>query len=221
MRAILLGPVIGAGDAIEFLRSLRVGPQDLCVGVDGGTQVWLDAGYRPHFAVGDWDSLRLKNKILPGIPTLSLSKNKDRSDLYFAARAAMKWDIQELICLGVTGGERFDHHLATLYDLSIFASGKYGKLKSVSAIGVEGEYHFLSEAIPQWKGSFLKRRLVSVFAMGGRATGVTFSGFQFLLKNATLFPSSLGLSNWTQKRKCEVHLRKGQLLVILPRNGVN
>lgn len=220
-RAILLGPMIGSSQhPSKLLPSLKIGTDDLLVGVDGGTQAWLDWGYRPHFAVGDWDSLKSQKKVLSKIPHLSLSTHKDRSDLFFAARAAIEIGAQELVCLGVTGGQRLDHHLATLLDLSAFSTGKYGKLKSVLAAGLDGEYHFLSESIPRWSLTSKRRRLISIFALAGEGVGVSLSGFQYALKNVTLSSSSLGLSNWTQKRKCEVRLRKGQLLVILPRHGV-
>jgi thiamine pyrophosphokinase len=221
MRAILLGPIAGSyRHPKKLLSSLRVESKDLLIGVDGGTQTWLNWGYRPHCAIGDWDSLKSRKKILSQIPHLSLSKDKDRSDLFFAVRAAIELGAQELVCLGVTGGKRLDHHLATLFDLSVFSTGKYGKLKSVQAAGVDGEYHFLSESISRWVHFSNRRRLVSIFAIGGEVAGVTLSGFQYGLKNVTLKLSSLGLSNWTEERKCEVRLRKGQLLVIIPRHGL-
>jgi thiamine pyrophosphokinase len=178
-------------------------------------------GYDPHVAVGDWDSLKSGREILSRIPHLSLSSHKDRSDLFFAARAAVALGADELVCLGVTGGPRVDHHLASLFDLAEFSTGRYGKLKSVRAIGLDGEYSFLSESIPVWTGQLKRKQLVSIFALKGHAQGVTLKGFRYPLSNAALSSSSRGLSNQAKARNCEVHLRKGQLLVIMPGYWMN
>ena len=218
VRAILVGPLVDS-DAKKRIRSLRIQQNDFIVAVDGGVNRCLEMGLRPHFAVGDWDSLENSKAILEGIKHISLLRNKDRSDLFFAGIAALEAGATQVLCLGVTGA-RPDHHLAMLYDLADFASGVYGKLKAVSAIGPDGDYHFLSQAIPHWKGRLPKATTLSLFALRGPAEGVTLAGFQFPLIDTQIVPSSLGLSNRTSKRICEVHLRKGELLVIIPRVGI-
>ncbi len=217
MRSILLGPVpMLARERKALFRSVQLTEDDLLVGVDGGAQVWMDEGYTPHFVVGDWDSLKTK-KILSRLPHLSLSRSKDRSDLFFGVYAAIQAGADDLVCLGVTGG-RPDHHLAVLYDLSTFSTGVFGSVKSVQALGVDGEYFFLSEKISSWKKSHFQGRLTSLFAMGAPVRGLTLKGFDYPLRDATLGLSSHGLSNRIKSKICEVHLRKGQLLVILPHN---
>ncbi len=216
MRAILLGPRLGSKSQQKaILKSAQVNSQDFLMGVDGGTALWLEHGIQPHFAVGDWDSLKHKRAILSQVPHLTLSIDKDRSDLFFAGLAAIQAGATDLLCLGVTGG-RPDHHLATLMDLSMFSTGRHGKLNSVIARGVEGDTLFLSTQIPFWQGSFPQGTTISIFALGLPAKGVTLKGFRYPLKNEDLHPSSFGLSNRVEKRKCEVHLRKGQLVVIMP-----
>jgi len=220
MRAILLGPLAGSDRRQKgLLRALKIQKNDLLIGVDGGTRIWKTLGYQPNLAVGDWDSLTQKKKVLAGLSHITLPQSKERSDLFYAAVAAIELGAQELVCLGVTGG-RMDHHLAMLLDLSGFSTGRYGKLKSVQAIGLDANYYFLSEAIPSWKGVTSLKSIISIFAMNGAAGGVTLSGFRYNLKNAVLNPSSHGLSNQTRRRNCEVSLRKGQLLVIMLRNGI-
>jgi len=220
MRAWLIGASFVPSKIFfsQVLDELHLQITDLRVGVDGGAKTWLELGWEPHFAVGDWDSLGSTHRLLGRIPHLSLSRHKDRSDLYYAARAAIAIGAQELVCLGVTGGPRLDHHLATLFDLSEFSTGKYGKLRSVRAVDREEDCVFLSESIPTWTGVLKKQQKVSVFALGGVVEGVTLDGFKYPLKNADLLPSSLGLSNRVAKRNCEVCLRKGQLLVIIRRH---
>lgn len=227
-RAILLGPALKSSDTVrELLKKVKLKSSDLRIGVDGGTLHWLDAGFNPDIAVGDWDSLpEARHSILRKIPHITLNPKKDRSDLYFALRTAVELGATELVALGVTGG-RPDHHLAVLYDLSLFSKGEFGQVSSVEAIGPEGRYIFLSSspsrrAAPSacWKsGPLRKGQLISVFALGAEASGVTLKGFRYLLKDAVLKPSSLGLSNVVTAKQGEVRLRKGVLLVIMPQNG--
>ena len=59
--------------------------------------------------------------------------------------------------------------------------------------------------------------IVSVFAMGGIADGVSLKGFRWELSEATLLPeSSLGLSNELNEDIGKVSVRKGTLVVIQP-----
>src|SRR5262249_29262497 len=114
-RAILIGPLLlkmPPSERRKILSSINLTSGDLRIGVDGGTDVWLKAGLSPHLAVGDWDSLRSRN-VLNTIPRLTYSPEKDESDLFLAARAAIDLGARSIVCAGVTGG-RLDHHLASL-----------------------------------------------------------------------------------------------------------
>lgn len=194
---------------------------DLFVGVDGGVEMWLKLGLKPHLAVGDWDSYQgaKARKVLAGLHHLDLPVDKDRSDLYYAACAVIKAEATQLICLGVTGG-RPDHHLAALMDLTALAAGEAapeaGQLTQVSAYGPEAEYQFLSAEIPRWKDSFAQPTTISIFAMRGAAQGVSLKGFKYPLKNAQIEPSSRGLSNRSWAMSCEASVKTGSLLVLIP-----
>lgn len=246
-RAFLVGSGFEKGGAAnnracawikKTLLAQRFGPRDLLIGVDGGLDLLCGlrandppGGRLPDYAVGDWDSLGDRG-LLSRVRHVTLPSEKDRSDLFFAAISAIEAEASQLICLGVTGG-RPDHHLATLMDLSEFSTGKYGQLKSIQAIGVEGEYLFLSGKIPVWKGklnSKPKGQVVSFFGMGRGAKRVTLKGFKYALQRQDLEPSSRGLSNevlgnevlstsWQGRPsycECEVKLEAGQLLMIIP-----
>src|SRR4051812_12235708 len=111
------------GSARELRRSLDSVGIDarsipLLVAVDGGLKLLRRAGLEPDFAVGDWDSLSPGRPAaaLRGILHFTLPRDKDRSDLYYACRAAIAAGANDLVCLGVTGG-RPDHQLAALFDL--------------------------------------------------------------------------------------------------------
>src|SRR4051812_17967315 len=104
MRAILVGAV-EVPDRVQkrLLRALKIQADDLLIGVDGGTQCLIRLGFKPDFAIGDWDSLKKKANILSQVPHLTLPKNKNRSDLFYAGIAAIEAGAKEILCLGVTG----------------------------------------------------------------------------------------------------------------------
>ena len=219
-RAILLGPAIKPGlQCKKLIKSLKINNSDWLIGVDGGAHTWLKLGFMPNLAVGDWDSLkntRSQRRVLKYLSHLTLPRDKDRSDLFYAACAAVNAGKKHLVCLGVTGG-RPDHHLAMIYDLADIAAESGGQLKTVMALDADAEYYFLSKHIPQWIGRLLVGQTVSIFSINRITTGVTLTGMLYALKNAKLAPSSLGLSNKIVKQHCSVTLCSGRLLVLIPK----
>lgn len=213
MRAILVGANLGKDSAFKkVLRELRLNPTDLRVAVDGGIEAWKSFGLEPHFAIGDWDSLKSRS-LLKGLTYLTLPTRKDRSDLSYACHAAAYLGADELVCVGVTGG-RADHHLASLLELS---QADLPLRAPIRAIDAQAETIFLSENSPAWRRKGLRGQLVSVFALGGAARGVTLSGLEYSLRNAKLEPSSLGLSNVARGGEVRVSLKRGRLVIVLPR----
>ncbi len=219
-RAILLGPSVQSLSKIkQILQDIKMDRDcDIIVGIDGGVDVWDKLGYKPHFGVGDWDSLKSKKR-LSSLAHITLQKDKDRSDLFFSAVAALNSGADEIVALGVSGGKRADQHLAMLLDCSFISSGDLGLVKSVRVLGEDADYYFLSPRIPRWVGKNLKGRTASLFAMTAKVSGLTLKGFRYTLKNGILIPSSHGMSNVITETSCDVHLRNGRLLVIMPKNG--
>lgn len=226
MRAVLIGPLFSSTpfERAKLFKVLNGCSSVVRIGVDGGFAKCLKHGISPDLVVGDWDSLKTPRfkKMLKNFPHVTLSRDKDQSDLYFSILEALKRGADELFCFGVTGGERPDQHLATLFDLSSFSEkslkvgGQEKGFKRVEAYGSDAAYIFLSQRIPQWKGYFSKKTLISVFAMESKTGGVSLSGFKYRLENAVLNPSSQGMSNMTVKKNCMVKLKKGKLLIVIP-----
>lgn len=213
MRAVLMGPIERVGPALsQMLRKLKITKRDVLIGVDGGVDLWLRAGFKPRLAIGDWDS-QLARIPPRGISTQTLPSEKDRSDLHFALRAAIGLGASEVICLGVTGA-RPDHHYGSLHEIAAAASS--GKLARVSAHGRDGDYYFQSARMKPWIGRGIQGKTVSIFAVGGPARGVTLHGFKYPLSGATLGLSTHGLSNIALSRSCQVTLKSGQLIIIVP-----
>src|SRR4051812_42912639 len=100
MRAILAGPLIAEAELSAVARELRLGERDLRIAVDGGLRAWMGSGLGAEVAVGDWDSLGRSDqarKWLAAIPRLELPRAKNRSDLFYACRAAIELGATEII----------------------------------------------------------------------------------------------------------------------------
>lgn len=193
-----------------WVKSLKLKSSDLLIAVDLGVEILLRAGLTPSFAVGDWDSIgAVGMRALRRIPHLTLPRSKDRSDLFYGLEAAQDFEVERILCAGVTGG-RADHHLANLMDL-----GNLAARIPITSWSSEAEFHFVSAQVP-WRVRLSKRALVSIFAWQGPALGVSLRGFCYSMKGARLEPSSHGLSNLVSSGQVEVRLKKGLLLVVVP-----
>jgi thiamine pyrophosphokinase len=172
-------------------------------------------GIVPNYAVGDWDSLTQKSfKKLSGIRKESLPQDKLRSDLHYAIQSACRVGVKELVCLGVTGG-RPDHHLASIYELAL--ASRQAPLESVVAYGPEGDYHFFSDLMNQpLKLKLKKGTVLSVLPLLEEAHGLSLRGFRFPMNNGALSFSSHGLSNQVSQPSCEIQLRSGCVVVMIP-----
>lgn len=225
-RALLIGPMLSSSkELVKALKQVKCGRGDVLIAVDEGLRKCLDAELTPDIAVGDWDSLS-NRKLLAKVPHLTLPCDKDRSDLYYALEVALSLEPEAVICIGFSGG-RPDHHLGMLLDLARLAAASDDfdfttRLKTVCAIAPDAEYYFLSKRIPRWQGKLKEGQLLSVFALGGEASGVTLRGLEYPLRNAPLSPSSRALSNEVSGAHgglCSVQLSSGQLVVVIPTPG--
>ncbi len=209
-RAILVGPTFGR----SRLPRVKIHPRDRVIGVDAGAWWALKAGMSLDLAIGDFDSL---SKIPGGLhairktPSVRLKREKDLSDLGCAIRFAREAGASELLCLGFTGGPRLDHHLGALYDLSEASSHL-----RVSAQGPDGGYHFLSPKHPKLALKVARGATLSVFPMGGPASGVSLRGFKYAAPKGPFPATSRGVSNQARRRHCAVSLKRGKLVVAIP-----
>ena len=88
---------------------------DLIVAANGGTLALERWGVLPQAIVGDLDSLGLERAAefsARGVTVLPFSPEKDESDLELAVAHVLKTQPDDIVLLGIFGGERFDHELA-------------------------------------------------------------------------------------------------------------
>jgi thiamine pyrophosphokinase len=218
LRAVLLGASNASSAQLKkILKALKLSSSDILIGIDGGAARLRRLGLTPDIAVGDWDSLKTQRSLV-GLKKLTLPREKDRSDLFYAIQVARNAGAKQLVCLGVTGG-RPDHHLAMLLELMAVAADPDFGFGSVCAIGTEAEYYFLSGSSGRaWRFAGLPRgQIISIFSLDDSASGVTLKGFRYPLEGAFVSSGSLGLSNEVIRKHCEIQVNSGNLLVVIPR----
>ncbi|MCC7440399.1 MAG: thiamine diphosphokinase, partial [Bdellovibrionales bacterium] len=226
MEILIVGPSIAPGrKGAALLRAAGAVAGDARVmAVDGGLDHCARAGLRADLGVGDWDSLRRKSlaEKLPAGARLTLVASKDRSDLFHALRAlprllkGAKARSVRLSLVGFAGG-RADHHLASLLELHAYALRSHPAVGAMRLTAESEDYHWVSPNWGPWRLSLKAGTCVSVFALQGVARGVTIRGLRYPLRNARLAGSSHGLSNEALAGRCEITLRSGSLLVVLPK----
>ena len=165
-------------------------PGDLQIAADAGLRLCQELGRSPDLVLGDFDSM-------------------DDTDTGLALREGLRRGCREFFIYGGTGGRRLDHTLANLQSLAF--------LRENGARGWLYDRDFVYTVIKN-ETLTLRREvdwgLVSLFALGDRARGVTLTGLQYPLDHAELtcaFP--LGVSNHFAEERAAVTVEDGLLLV--------
>lgn len=185
----------------------------LVVAVDVGAAWLAGRGIRPDAVVGDLDSVD------PGLITaleadgVAIERHptaKDSSDTDLAIRYARRAGADEVVVIGAFGGERLDHEIANVL---LLAAGSPGETSLALVRG--------GARVSAMRGGETRQLaappgcLVSLFGVGGDATGVTTSGLRYPLAGETLETGSTrGLSNVVDSAPASVRLQDGMLLII-------
>lgn len=193
--------IIGAA-----VRCAAISPQadDLVIAADGGLRHVEKQGITPDLIVGDFDSLGTPPA---GDNVAVYPVEKDDTDVMLALKLGFERGFREFRLLAGTGG-RSDHTIANLQALLwLAARGGRGVL-----VG-EGEcFTVLRDGAltfsPRDEG------VVSVFAFGGEARGVSLTGLQYPLSDGVLSPDfPLGVSNHFTGESARVEVTDGALLI--------
>ena len=196
--------IFGAG-SYYGLRS-KPDVSDYVIAADGGWRWCRSAGLTPDLLLGDFDSL---GEVPAFDHILRVPVEKDDTDTGLALREGLRRGCGEFFIYGGTGGRRLDHTLANLQSLAF--------LRENGARGWLYDRDFVYTVIKN-ETLTLRREvdwgLVSLFALGDRARGVTLTGLQYPLDHAELtcaFP--LGVSNHFAAETATVTVEDGLLLV--------
>ncbi|MEZ4637276.1 MAG: thiamine diphosphokinase [Caldilineaceae bacterium] len=207
-RAVIF--VNGTVQEYAWLRE-RLHPDDFLIGADGGARHCLALDRIPHVVVGDMDSIPpdvLANLEAQGVAVERHPMRKDKTDLELAIDRAVREGVCEILLMGALGG-RLDQTLANL----LISARRDWPVPIVLADGRQtlqvmrdGECFELDAPV----GS-----LVSVVPLSQEVTGVTYSGLEYPLANATLqLGTTRGISNIVAQTPATISIDHGVLLVI-------
>lgn len=183
--------------------------EDFVIAADGGLRHLEALGIRPDEILGDFDSLGY-------IPTDSrvYPVRKDDTDAMLAIRRGLSLGYRSFFLYGGMDGPRPDHALANYQALQFLADqGAFGYLigkKYIAAVIQNGSLVFPGA----------EDGILSVFALGPDASGVTLKNLSYPLSDAVLtsgFP--LGVSNHFTGSGAVITVRKGSLLALWERKA--
>jgi thiamine pyrophosphokinase len=203
-----LAIVVAGGDAPARARAIP--PHATVIAADSGLDHAYACGLQVELVVGDLDSvseLALGRARREGVVIDHRPQAKDETDLELALDHVAARGASRVLVLGLGGG-RLDHALGNLL---LLASDRYAAIE-----------------IDAWVGdatvSVIRRRrrfsepahtLVSLFAVGGPAFGVTTHGLVYPLRHEPLLPgSSRGISNVVVDGPVLVEVADGVLLAV-------
>ena len=187
---------------------LREKPEagDLVIAADAGYRLCKSLDIRPDLLMGDFDSMEPPRE---AVPLIRMPVEKDDTDTMLAVKEGLARGCGEFYFYGATGGDRLDHTLANMQTLAYLCRrGARGYLYDRDFVYTVIEHETLTLARQVDWG------LVSLFALGDRAEGVTLTGLQYPLTDASLacdFP--LAVSNHFAADMATVSVSKGPLLV--------
>ena len=191
-------------------------PDDLddavVIAADGGVAEAFRLGRHVDVLVGDLDSATpadVDRVAAEGGEIERHDPDKDATDLDLAMDRAVRDGAARVVVIGGDGG-RLDHLFG---NLTLLASPRWASVEIDAVFGaalvhvVRGERGF--------EGSV--GELISLFALGGPAAGVTTGGLRWPLEDATLEAGvSLAISNEFADPRASVRVRDGVVLAIRP-----
>lgn len=211
-----MGRCILVGASLLDLNKIMVEEDDYIIAVDAGMKYLRQAGIKPDMYIGDFDSLPESlreevNRIEREKPNqvLRLPPEKNDTDMLAAFKVGLKKGFQEFVVYAATGG-RLDHTLANIQCLLFLKrQGAEGMLIDSKSriLVIENETIIL----PAWF-----QGMISLFALGDKAEGVTLEGLKYPLTDDTVtndFP--IGISNEFIGEEAKITVKNGALAVII------
>lgn len=188
------------------------GENPLLIAADGGIAEAERLGFAVDLLVGDLDSAApaaVERVRASGGRVEEHPADKDASDLELALGAAVAAGCALLLVVGGDGG-RLDHLLA---ELLLFGSPSLAGVQIDAVLG-DALLHVMRD-VRDLEGS--PGELISLFALGGPATGVRTEGLRWRLENEELpAGSTRGLSNLFEAPRARIEVGSGVLIAIRP-----
>lgn len=180
---------------------------DLLLAADGGANHLANVGLRPHFVVGDLDSVTPEVRAWIGDERVVPRPNQDLTDLEKTLLFALERGASRAVILAATGG-RLDHALENL--------GLLGRYGNRLACEIREENTRIVPVLSQASFAVPVGSTVSVMPLGDCAR-VWLSGFAWPLVGEPLsLLSRTSLSNRAVEPEVQVRVEGGVLLAFLP-----
>lgn len=189
----------------------RIRADDYLICADGGTRHCLAIGRTPHVVVGDLDSLEpelVARLEAQGVQIERHAAAKSQTDLELALERGVRDGAQEMYLVGALGG-RLDQTLANLLLLAQRdwpVPLRVVEENEVAWVIRAGETH-------QIRGT--PGSTVSLIPLSPQVTGITYTGMEYPLVEATLtFGSTRGISNQLIESPATVRIGSGIALIV-------
>ncbi|WP_262675836.1 thiamine diphosphokinase [Paenibacillus sp. J5C2022] len=207
--------IIATGGTLGHWAIRHIPDDALLIGADSGAVFLLDNGRIPAVAIGDFDSITDEEmaRIRQACPTVITCDpiDKNYTDTEMAFQHAMAMKPREIVLLGAIG-TRFDHSLANVHLLALAEENGI----DAKIIDEHNEIRVVSSVAAIRRGPY---DTVSLLPLSQEVTGITLSGFQYPLRDASLtVGQSLGISNVLLGQSGTVQLASGRLIVIQSRD---
>lgn len=214
--------------AVDLPALLR--PDDYIVCLDGGWDIALAQGVKPHLLLGDFDSITAPLPEDPDIEIRRYPPEKDYSDLELALRILDPENTPDLLIIGGLGG-RLDQTVINIQMLQRY-TGTPEPVDSADSV-TEPDPRFRSiELIDGHNRCFvlhgpadcsIRREpdcYLSLIPLSQECSVAKLTGTRYTLHEATLQRgASLATSNEFRAEQAELSLKEGSLLVVVTRSN--
>lgn len=176
---------------------------DFVLALDGGADIALNAGIMPDMSIGDFDGISSGAKAKIGKEKLFKVARQDNTDMEKGLDLCKVLKPQKITVACAAGG-RVDFTVGNFISLLNYAKYFDIEVKSVDF-----------SVYPLIKGGTFKVRKGATVSLVPFTVikNITLSGLKYTLKNETLKPSQMAVSNSALKDKFTVAFDKGKLLL--------
>lgn len=193
----------------ETILSL-IEPDDLLIAVDGGLRHLEALNLQPRLVIGDLDSItpqQLQDLRSDGVEIIRFPEKKDETDLELALDVILKKGLKVIWVVGALGG-RLDQTLGNIFLMGQPALQGFDiRLED----GVEQVFLVRSDLLVNGSPG----DVVSLIPIAEEVSGVSTTGLEYPLKDATLFMhKTRGISNLMLEDTARIRVKDGALLCI-------
>jgi len=196
---------------MEYTRDIAdiIKKAHMIICADGGAGHLRALNILPDILIGDFDSIKSEDKIFfenKKIKILDYPPEKNHTDTQLCVSCALEHKASDITFFGVTG-TRMDHTLANIFLLT-----KLARLNIAARIMNRHNEIYAVTDFMEIRGK--PKEFLSIIPATRRVTGITLSGLEYPLKDASLeMGDSLGISNVFKKNKASISVRSGILIV--------